>query len=180
MISLLHPSKRALLQLHLAAGLRHKVPPLFFLFTSLLGHLATTANVVSPFLYWVSTLFTTPALLSSSRSWCSHMSVADLLLLAGSDPLLHHPLLPVQANTFLPSLELQAPCTSWHHCLEILLRGSELYTLGFLPLTVINNLSLSSPEQLPAFAFCFTLDLSCNLISTRTVFLNFFYFFLHI
>lgn len=60
-----------------------------------------------PFLYWGFTLFTTPALLSSSRSWWSRISVADLPLWAVSDPLLHHPLLPVQANTFLPSLELQ-------------------------------------------------------------------------
>lgn len=85
-----------------------------------------------------------------------------------------------QTPSCLPWSRRAVPCTSWHHCLEILLRGSELYTLGFLPLSVIKNLSLSSPEQLPAFAFCFTLDLSCNLISTRTVFFNFFYFFLHI
>jgi len=67
-----------------------------------------------------------------------------------------------------------------HHCLaalqghlRALLCHSELYMRGLLHLTVINSLSLSSPQLYPTFIFCLMLGLGCNLIRARIIFFFF-------
>lgn len=175
LVSLFHPSKNALLQLHLPCRSPSQGTTLFRLYLAAWSlrpptqMLATifVLGALSPLHHPSSLLHISDLRVTCSGQWETLISITPCYL-------------SKQTPSCFPWSCRTMPCAPWHHrlaalqcCHEVLLCHSDLCTL-IMPLTVINSLSLSSPELYSTFIFCFLLDLGCNLLRASTISFLFF------